>query len=172
MIAVSINTYIVSLGFGTHMWTISKENLKTINLDTILVATFGIIATTTSKSSFALTLHRIATNVWMKYFLIFVIVSINISMNLVWIFGFAKCTPLKRVWDKSVPGTCWDPKKLVKFQLFAACKMERTNSVIRWTNNFSQITLQSWISCWHSFLGRSLWECRCCAARELESLSQ
>lgn len=131
MIAVSINTYIVSLGFGTHIWTISKENLKTINLDTILVATFGIIATTTSKSSFALTLHRIATNVWMKYFLIFVIVSINISMNLVWIFGFAKCTPLKRVWDKSVPGTCWDPKKLVKFQLFAACKMERTNSVIR-----------------------------------------
>ncbi|KAH8172310.1 hypothetical protein LIA77_06565 [Sarocladium implicatum] len=119
-IAASINSYLVSLGFGQHVHTISKDDLKTINLWTILVATFGIIATTTSKSSFALTLHRLTTAAWMKYFLIFIIVTINVSMNLVWIFGFAKCTPLHRVWDKSVPGTCWDPSKLVKFQLFAA----------------------------------------------------
>ncbi|KAL4767840.1 hypothetical protein BDW60DRAFT_211542 [Aspergillus nidulans var. acristatus] len=120
VISVSINTYIVSIGFGDHIWTISDENLKTINLNTILVAAFGIIATTTSKTSFALTLYRISTDAWLKYFLIFVIVSINISMNLVWIFGFAKCTPLERVWDKSVPGKCWDGKKLLKFQLFSA----------------------------------------------------
>jgi len=43
-------------------------------------------------------------------------------MNLVWIFGLAKCTPFERVIDKSVPGTCWDKFKLAKFQLFAACK--------------------------------------------------
>ncbi|UPK98386.1 hypothetical protein LCI18_009321 [Fusarium solani-melongenae] len=119
-IAVSINTYLVSLGFGRHMWTISDENKKTINLFTILVATFGILATTTSKTSFAVTLYRIATNQWMKYFLIFIIVTINISMNLVWIFGFAKCKPIERVWDKTVPGTCWDGRKLLKYQLFAA----------------------------------------------------
>jgi hypothetical protein len=41
-------------------------------------------------------------------------------MNFVWIFGLAKCNPMERVWDKSVPGTCWDPQKLSKFQLFAA----------------------------------------------------
>jgi hypothetical protein len=122
-IAVSINTYIVSLGFGSHIWTISNENLRTIRLNTILVATFGIIATTTSKTSFALTLYRITSNQWMKYFLIFVMVSITISMNLVWIFGFAKCTPLERVFDPAVPGTCWDGNKLLKFQLFAACKI-------------------------------------------------
>jgi hypothetical protein len=44
-------------------------------------------------------------------------------MNLVWIFGLAKCTPFERVVDKSVPGTCWDKSKLVHFQLFAACKV-------------------------------------------------
>ncbi|KAJ4313845.1 hypothetical protein N0V84_009200 [Fusarium piperis] len=119
-IAVSINTYLVSLGFGRHMWTISDEDKKTINLFTILVATFGILATTLSKTSFAVTLYRIATNHWMKYFLIFIIVTINISMNLIWIFGLAKCTPLEKVWDSSVKGTCWDRKKLLKYQLFAA----------------------------------------------------
>ncbi|OLN97764.1 hypothetical protein CCHL11_07918 [Colletotrichum chlorophyti] len=119
-ISVSVNSYIVSLGFGRHIWTISDENKKEINLCTILVAAFGIIATTTSKSSFALTLYRIVTNKWTKHFLVFVIVSINISMNLVWIFGFAKCTPLAKVWDGNVPGVCWDRTKLVKYQLFAA----------------------------------------------------
>lgn len=121
-IAVSINTYIVSLGFGRHIDTISDENLRTINLNTILVATFGIIATTTSKSSFALTLYRISTSTWMRYFLIFVIVTVNISMNLVWIFGLAKCTPFEKVLNSKFPGTCWDRSKLLKFQLFAACK--------------------------------------------------
>lgn len=125
---MSINSYLVSLGFGRHQSTISADNLKIINLNTILVATFGILATTTSKTSFAITLHRITTKKWMKWFLIFVIVTINISMNLVWIFGFAKCTPLRRVWDKTVPGTCWDTTRLVKYQLFAACELEIKSS--------------------------------------------
>ncbi|KAH6654728.1 hypothetical protein BKA67DRAFT_507252, partial [Truncatella angustata] len=120
LIAVSINTYITSLGFGRHLWTISAENKKTINLCTILVAAFGIMATTISKTSFALTLYRIMLNTWLKRFLIFVIVTINISMNLVWIFGFAKCTPTERVFDSSVPGTCWDRTSLLKYQLFSA----------------------------------------------------
>jgi len=77
VIAVSINTYIVSLGFGSHIETISDENLKTINLNTILVACFGIIATTTGKTSFAITLYRITANIWVKYFLIFVIITVS-----------------------------------------------------------------------------------------------
>ncbi|KAH6951728.1 hypothetical protein DER45DRAFT_576944 [Fusarium avenaceum] len=56
----------------------------------------------------------------MRYFLVFVIVTINVTMNLVWIFGLAKCSPLARVFDKKVPGTCWDPTKLLTYQLFAA----------------------------------------------------
>ncbi|KAF5694364.1 integral membrane protein pth11 [Fusarium denticulatum] len=119
-ISVSLNTYLVSLGFGRHAATISDENLIIINKTTIVGAAFGIMATTISKTSFAITLYRIATNAWMKYFLIFIIVTINISMNLVWIFGFAKCTPLERVWNHKVPGTCWDKSKLLTFQLFAA----------------------------------------------------
>lgn len=125
VIAVSINTYIVSLGFGSHIYTISDENLKKINLNTIIVAAFGIIATTTGKTSFAITLYRITESRWMKWFLIFVIITINITMNFVWIFGLAKCTPFARVYDKSVPGTCWNTQRLAKFQLFAACKLPR-----------------------------------------------
>ncbi|KAF5025084.1 hypothetical protein F66182_2853 [Fusarium sp. NRRL 66182] len=120
LISVAINTYTVHLGFGTHIWLISDENLREINLYTILGAAFGIIATTVSKTSFAITLYRIATNQWMKYFLIFVIVTINISMNLVWIFGLTKCSPFEKVLVPHHPGTCWNRKQLLQFQLFAA----------------------------------------------------
>jgi len=41
-------------------------------------------------------------------------------MNLVWIFGLAKCTPFEKVYNSHAAGTCWDKKKLGKFQLFAA----------------------------------------------------
>jgi len=41
-------------------------------------------------------------------------------MNLVWIFGLAKCTPFEKVYKANVTGTCWDKNKLGKFQLFAA----------------------------------------------------
>lgn len=71
----------------------------------------------------------------MKWFLVFVIVTINVTMNLVWILGFAKCTPLEKVFDAKVPGTCWDKKKLGKYQLFASCKATVTSAMTnRYTN--------------------------------------
>lgn len=82
VISVSINTYIVSLGFGRHIDTISAEDLRTINLNTIMVACFGIIATTTGKTSFAITLYRITANQWVKYFLIFVIITVSMPKTI------------------------------------------------------------------------------------------
>ncbi|KAK6829430.1 hypothetical protein PG987_010014 [Apiospora arundinis] len=52
----------------------------------------------------------------------FVVVTVNLFLNSVWITGFAKCQPIEKVWDGSVPGTCWDKKKLAKWQTFASCK--------------------------------------------------
>lgn len=123
-ISCSVLSYICSIGFGTRRATISDENLKIISLSTIMVAAFGIMATTFSKTSFAITLCRISTNQWMKYLLIFIIVTINVSMNLVWIFGLVKCTPFAKVIDGSHPGKCWDRQKLLKFQLYAACELQ------------------------------------------------
>lgn len=142
-VAVSILSYIVTLGFGKHKSTIDAEDLKTINLDTILVAAFGIISTCVSKTSFALTLYRIIINKWMRWFLLFVIITINVSMNLVWIFGFAKCTPVQKVWDSSVEGVCWDKQALLKYQLFAACELRKypwkPNSMLTSSSDYSSI---------------------------------
>ena len=122
MISVSVNTHITALGFGRHFHTVTDENKKKIKMETIVVAAFGIMATGLSKTSFVVTLYRLFTSWWMRAFLIFVAVTVNISLNSVWIFGLAKCSPLAKVFDSSVPGTCWDLKKLNEWDLFAACK--------------------------------------------------
>ncbi|KAK2012164.1 hypothetical protein LZ32DRAFT_510230, partial [Colletotrichum eremochloae] len=119
-IAVSINSYAVSLGFGRHVSTISHQNKRKINLFAILVATFSILAITLSKASFALMLYRLIINKWLKYLLVFIIVSVNLLMNLVWMLAFAKCTPLAKVFDPSVPGKCWDMRLLLRFEIFTA----------------------------------------------------
>jgi hypothetical protein len=122
VIAATINTYIVSLGFGSHIDTISDSNVRKIKLDTIIVAAFGIMASTLSKSSFAMTLYRIASEQWMRCFLVFIIVTVNIMMNLVWILGLAKCIPFAKVLDTAVPGSCMNLQNLVKFQISASCE--------------------------------------------------
>lgn len=107
---------------GRHYSTVSPENKIAINRETILVALFAIMSSGLSKTSFAVTLYRLFSDKWIRFFLLFVVVTVNLFLNSVWVTGFAKCTPIEKVWDSSVPGSCWDKQKLNKWQSFASCK--------------------------------------------------
>ncbi|KAK6839121.1 hypothetical protein PG989_016574 [Apiospora arundinis] len=118
--SVSINTYLTTLGMGRHYSTISREDKISINKVTILVALFGIMASGLSKTSFCVTLYRLFSDKWMRFFLLFVVVTVNLFLNSVWITGYLKCQPTAKVFDSSIPGTCWDKSKLSKWQTFAS----------------------------------------------------
>ena len=60
---------------------------------------------------------------WMNWFLWFLIVSMNIIMNLVIVFSFIKCTPAEKVWRSSVQGTCWNPLVATYYNIFAGGKL-------------------------------------------------
>lgn len=119
--SVSLNTYITTLGMGRHYSTVSHDNKIAINKITIIVAAFGIMSSVLSKTSFAVTLYRLFNNKWMRFFLLFVVITVNLFLNSVWVTGFLKCQPVQKVWDSSAPGTCWDKQKLAKWQTFASC---------------------------------------------------
>ncbi|KAH7321329.1 hypothetical protein B0I35DRAFT_212144 [Stachybotrys elegans] len=55
----------------------------------------------------------------MRLSLWILIVSMNIIMNLVIIFSFAKCNPARKVWQPTIPGTCWDPLVATYYNIFA-----------------------------------------------------
>jgi hypothetical protein len=82
---------------------------------------FAVLSAAWSKTSFALTLIRLVDG-WMSWFLWFLIIATNITMDLVIVFSFVKCTPAKKVWHSSLPGTCWNPMVATYYNIFAGGK--------------------------------------------------
>ncbi|KAL6410920.1 hypothetical protein AUP68_07352 [Ilyonectria robusta] len=117
-IATGLAVYIVTLGFGKEIEDVDPANVPTIILTATILSLFAVFAAAWSKTSFALTLIRLVDS-WMKKLLWTVVVAMNIVMNLVIIFSFVKCTPVGKVWDSSIPGTCWDPYVTTYYNIFA-----------------------------------------------------
>jgi hypothetical protein len=95
-------------GFGKHVYAIHPEQLPSIGFTSNLAGTFSILAAVLSKTSFALTLLRVLRG-WMKVLLWFIIATINIAMGLSALFGWVQCSPVAKVWQIDLPGTCWPP---------------------------------------------------------------
>ena len=103
-IATTIND---TLGFGHHVQEIPIDNVVTMGILSNVSGTLSIIATAASKTSFAITLLRISNGFWMRTLIWFIIITLNITMNLSGIFFWVSCDPPQKTWDPLLPGTCW-----------------------------------------------------------------
>ena len=56
----------------------------------------------------------------MRQFVWFVIVTVNLFLGLSAIFTYAQCTPVRRLWDKRVPGQCWDSHVVIYYNTFSS----------------------------------------------------
>jgi hypothetical protein len=108
----------VPLGFGKDITEVDPALIPTIALTGTIYGLFAVLSAAWSKTSFALTLIRLVDG-WMNWFLWFLIVSMNIIMNLVIVFSFIKCTPAEKVWRSTVPGSCWNPHVATYYNIFA-----------------------------------------------------
>lgn len=106
-------------GIGQHLKLIPKDQLPT-GLQLLYIGRFfGVIAVQTSKTSFAVTLLRLANQTWQRFTIWFIIVTLNIIMGLVALFLFIQCTPVQKAWLIETPGTCWDSHVTITFSIFA-----------------------------------------------------
>jgi len=80
---------------------------------------FGIIAVSTSKTSFAFTLLRLIVKPWQRFLIIFIVVSLNIIMWLCAAFLFLQCSPVEKAWLLETPGTCWNNRITIGYSIFA-----------------------------------------------------
>ncbi|SPJ78701.1 related to integral membrane protein pth11 [Fusarium torulosum] len=108
----------VHLGFGKDITEVDPALIPKIGLIGTIYGLFAVLSAAWSKTSFALTLIRLVDG-WMNWFLWFLIVSMNIIMNLVIVFSFIKCTPAEKVWRSTVPGSCWNPHVATYYNIFA-----------------------------------------------------
>lgn len=79
--------------------------LKLVYISSIII----IIGCVLSKTSFALTLLRIVTQIWMKIMLWFIIISMNAIMWLCAACYLAQCRPAAALWNTTLMATakCW-----------------------------------------------------------------
>ncbi|KAM5355043.1 hypothetical protein ACJ41O_001689 [Fusarium nematophilum] len=106
-------------GIGRHIATIPPTDLV-YGIKVLYIGEFfAVIAVAISKTSFVVTLLRLATQRWHRLLLWFIIITVNIVMWLCGLFSFIQCSPVEKLWDLSMEGTCWNPHVTVNFAIFA-----------------------------------------------------
>ena len=115
----SLATHAVTLGLGRYPCDIDDANKPAIAFQGHTVgATFGMLAVVWSKTSFAITLLRL-TDGKVRSLVVFIIAIMNAAMLLEALFTWINCTPVRRMWDPTVPGTCWNRPALNAYGVFA-----------------------------------------------------
>jgi hypothetical protein len=104
---------------GRHLTEIAPENLPIALKLNYIGRFFGILAVSTSKTSFAVTLLRLAVRMWHKSLIWFIIITLNVIMGLCALFLFVQCSPVRKAWLLQTPGICWDSRITISYSIFA-----------------------------------------------------
>lgn len=118
-LSVALQCYCVSLGFGKHPWDVNLKNLLPFFFYSNLAGFVSILAALWSKTSFAITLLRVSDG-WIKRFVWFVIISVNIALGLSALFQFIHCTPVAGVWDPNIKRVCWPASVTRNINMFTS----------------------------------------------------
>jgi hypothetical protein len=88
---------VVSYEWGKHIYDVDPEFNDPTGLLSLIVGTLVMLGAAWSKTSFAITVLRVAES-WIRVFLWFAIISMNLFMTTAAVFQWVQCTPLKKVW--------------------------------------------------------------------------
>ncbi|KAK1758857.1 hypothetical protein QBC47DRAFT_336342 [Echria macrotheca] len=106
-------------GLGRHLASLSQTEIINTHRLMAVSSFLNLAAITTSKTSFCITLIRLAFDIWQRRLIWGAIITINIFMWMTAIFIFTSCSPIDKIWDSSVPGTCVNRHMLLGFNVFS-----------------------------------------------------
>ena len=122
LIYAALITVSVHYGIGKHRVDIHPGDEIPMNKFLFIGEFFTLIAIPMSKTSFAVTLLRLVARRWQKWFIWFVIVSMNVAMWMCGILLFVQCRPIEKNWDRKMEGSCWNSKVQDNYSVFAGGK--------------------------------------------------
>lgn len=94
------------------------QNKSSIGLLDEVTATLTILAAAWSKTAFAITLLRIVDG-WAKKSVWVIIVTMNCTMLLSVILGWAQCSPPEKIWKPELPGACLPREIRTNYNIFS-----------------------------------------------------
>ncbi|KAL2007978.1 hypothetical protein VTN00DRAFT_7960 [Thermoascus crustaceus] len=122
-IYTALITLSVKSGLGKHLVDLLHEpppaNVPLAMKYVLIGEVVAIVGCCLSKTSFAFTLLRIVVEKWQKVLLWFIIISMNLVMDLCALFYVIKCVPVEANWDTSIPAKCWPLEAVNNFAIFA-----------------------------------------------------
>ncbi|KAH7122107.1 hypothetical protein B0J13DRAFT_680257 [Dactylonectria estremocensis] len=138
--ALSLGDNIVTMvnmsgGFGKHIYDLSPEDVSNIILRIAICTTLNIMSLMASKTSFALTILRLASG-FTIFVVWFIIVSTNTSLSVSLLLNYFRCWPPKKSWRSDITGTCMSPAAYTGYKSFAAAYsgiMDIALALIPWT---------------------------------------
>lgn len=129
---MSMVSYAVHAGFGRRMSSLPPTRIVTALKWSLISQMPIVLALQIARISIAIFLLRIfSKHVSLRRFL-YVWTTINtIAAVVPLIVQYSQCRPARRLWDKSVNGTCLDPTIERDLQVLSSCE---GNSL--WTHDF------------------------------------
>ncbi|KAH7038982.1 hypothetical protein B0J12DRAFT_764519 [Macrophomina phaseolina] len=118
LISASLTSWIITLGYGKHIKAIDPSVLSVIGLGGYLSGAPAVFAIVWSKTSFAIMLLRVVEG-RTKYFVWFIIISMNLFMTMSVINIWISCHPVEKLYNPSVPGSCWPVNVVVDYATFS-----------------------------------------------------
>ncbi|KXX82395.1 hypothetical protein MMYC01_201371 [Madurella mycetomatis] len=113
-------TFNTTIGYGKHIWDFHPKDLPMFLLMSNTSGFFSILAAMWSKTSFAITVLRISDG-WIKKFVWFVIISINVFMGFNALATYIQCSPTEKLWSPFMSeGTCWPKQVIIDYNIFTA----------------------------------------------------
>jgi hypothetical protein len=111
----------VNYGIGLHYDDMRSDYIPVTAQLSYAAGFCAIMGTAWSKTSFALTMLRITTGP-MRWFLIFIIITVNVVLGVSGTMMWISCWPTQKLWYPETPGKCWDRTVGEKYQTFASGK--------------------------------------------------
>lgn len=107
-------------GIGMHFSDLDPEKMSTYGWISISAGFCTLLGTTWSKTSFAITLLRITSSIWIRRLIWFIIVSVNLVLGFAAAVMWIQCWPVAKRWHANLPGSCWPNHVVQDYITFTA----------------------------------------------------
>lgn len=108
-----------ALGFGKRIQDVAPENVSILAIGILATSSISCFASTLSKVSFGVTLLRLTSGP-LRWFIWFCVVTLLLLMLPSAFNTWIQCTPTAKIWDPTLPGTCWPSSVRVYYGVFNA----------------------------------------------------
>ncbi|KAK4096768.1 hypothetical protein N658DRAFT_435379 [Parathielavia hyrcaniae] len=120
LISTALLTEGTKWGIGLHFDDMELEKMPTMSLLSYIAGFSTILGAAWSKTSFAVTLLRIADERWTKWLIWFIIISVNVVLGVSGLILWISCWPVTKLWHYDMEGTCWPKEIAERYQTFTS----------------------------------------------------